>query len=73
MAATIKPKRTRRRQQRRWTPEEIRRLPTAKRDAILAAAAAKAEVEYRTNRELTAFEAFGKGDLYGNSASSRPK
>lgn len=37
------------------------------RDAILNAAALQAEVDYRTDRELTAFDAFGKDDLYGES------
>ena len=46
-----------------WTAAELRRLPPDKRDAVLSAAAALAEHEYRTNRELTAFEAFGEDDL----------
>ena len=43
-----------------WTPTELRKLPRAERNAILAQAAAQAEHEYRTNRELTDFEAFGE-------------
>jgi hypothetical protein len=46
-----------------WTAAELRKLPVAERDAILEAAAALAEEEYRTNKELTAFEAFGEEDL----------
>jgi hypothetical protein len=55
---------------KRWTAAELRKLPAAERDAILAAAAARAEEEYRNNPELTAFEAFGKDDLYGESSST---
>jgi len=55
---------------KRWTAKEVRKLPPAERDAILAAAAREADAEYRSNRELTAFEAFGKDDLYGESANS---
>jgi hypothetical protein len=54
---------------KRWTAAELRQLPAEQRDAILAAAAALAEQEYRTNPELTAFEAFGKDDLPGDSAA----
>jgi len=56
---------------KRWTAAELRKLPAAERDAILEAAAKLAETEYRTNPELTAFEAFGKDDLYGESSSFR--
>ena len=52
------------------TASELRRLPAAQRDAILAAAAAKAEAEYRTNPELTSFEAFGRDDLHGESSKN---
>ncbi len=58
---------------RRWTASELRKLPTEQRDAILEAAAAAAEREYRTNAELTAFEAFGKDDLYGDSADTKAR
>jgi hypothetical protein len=58
---------------KRWTAAELRRLPPAERNAILAAAAALAEAEYRTNPELTAFESFGKDDLYGDSSSTIPR
>jgi hypothetical protein len=49
---------------RRWTATELRTLPPAESDAILQAAAALAEEEYRNNLELTAFETFGKGDMF---------
>jgi hypothetical protein len=58
---------------KRWTAAELRKLSPAERDAILEAAAALAEKEYRTNPELTAFEAFGKDDLYGESSSTEPR
>ena len=50
---------------KRWTARELRQLPQDERDAILAAAAARAEHEYRTDLELTSFEAFGRDDLHG--------
>ena len=56
---------------KRWTAAELRKLPPAERDAILELAAAQAEEDYRNDPELTAFEAFGTGDLYGDSADSR--
>lgn len=55
---------------KRWTAAELRKLPPAERDAILEEVAALAEREYRKNPELTAFEAFGQHDLYGESSSS---
>lgn len=45
--------------QRGWSAVELRRLPAAERDAVLAAAAALAADEYRNDVALTAFEAFG--------------
>lgn len=58
---------------RRWTARELRKLPAHERDAILEAAAALAESEYRNNPELTAFEAFGKEDLHGESSNTEPR
>ena len=55
---------------RRWTAAELLKLPPAKRDAILLAAAKIAEKEYRRNKDLTGFEAFGKADLYGESSNT---
>jgi acyl-CoA reductase-like NAD-dependent aldehyde dehydrogenase len=46
-----------------WKASELRRLPPEERDAILEAAAAQAEADYRNDTALTAFEAFGKVDL----------
>jgi hypothetical protein len=56
-----------------WTAVELRKLPYHERDAILKAAAALAEEDYRKNPELTAFEAFGKDDLYGESSSTETR
>lgn len=59
--------------QRRWTAVELRRLPADERDAILAAAAALAADEYCDDVALTAFEAFGQGDLYVHSSDTKPR
>lgn len=56
-----------------WTAAELRRLPPAERDAILERAALVAEAEYRNNPDLTDFEAFGKDDLHGDSASTETR
>ena len=39
----------------------------------MEAAAARAEEEYRNNPELTAFEAFGKDDLHGESSNTETR
>jgi hypothetical protein len=54
----------------RWTAEEVRRLPAAQRSEILRAAAELAAIEYETDPELTAFEAFGESDLYADSSDT---
>ena len=43
---------------------QLMRLPKRERDRIMAAAAVEAEAEYRTNRDLTDFEAFGDDDYF---------
>jgi hypothetical protein len=58
---------------RRWTATELRKLPPAHRDAILEAAATLAEEDYRNDPQLTAFEAFGKDDLYSDSSSAKAR
>ena len=58
---------------KKWTVSELRKLPRAKRDRILRAAAALAEPEYRNNPVLRAFDAFGKNDLYGESSSAETR
>ena len=57
----------------RWTARELRKLPAHERDRILEAAAKEAENEYRTNRDLTDFEAFEKADLHGDSGDSETR
>jgi hypothetical protein len=56
-----------------WTAAEIRSLPADQRDAILAAAAELALDDYRNNASLTAFEAFGAGDLYVESSDTQSR
>jgi len=58
---------------RRWTATELRKLPPAQRDAVMEAAAALAEEDYRDDPQLTAFEAFGKDDLHGDSSSAKTR
>jgi hypothetical protein len=55
------------------SPSELLKLPRAERNAILSRAAAEAEDEYRTNHDLTDFEAFGEDDLYGESQDSEAR
>ncbi len=43
---------------------ELMRLPKRERDRIMAAAAVEAEAAYRTDRDLTDFEAFGDNDFF---------
>src|SRR5581483_5889174 len=47
----------------RITPAELRRLPREQRQAILAAAAELAEEDYRSDKELTGFEAFSEEEM----------
>jgi hypothetical protein len=54
-----------------WKASDLRKKSPAERDAILAAAAARAESEYRTNPHLTDFEAFGEDDLYGECSGAK--
>ena len=49
-----------------WTAADLRRLPPHERDAILTAAAELAEEDYRSDPQLTAFDAFGEKDLHAN-------
>jgi hypothetical protein len=53
-----------------WKAGELRKMPPHQRDVILATAAEQAEMDYRKDPELTAFEAFGEQDLYGDSIQS---
>ena len=56
-----------------WTARELRKLPPHERDRVLEVAAKSAESEYRNNRDLTSFEAFGKDDLHGGSSNSETR
>jgi hypothetical protein len=42
------------------TPAELRKMPREQRQAILAAAAELAEEDYRSDKDLTGFEAFSE-------------
>ena len=58
---------------RRWTAADLRKLPPEQRDAIMEAAAVLAEEDYRNNPELTAFEAFDKDDVSGDSSNTETR
>jgi hypothetical protein len=47
----------------RLSPGELRRLPREERQTFLAAAAEMAEQDYRTDKDLTGFEAFSDEEL----------
>jgi hypothetical protein len=55
----------------RLTPGELRKMPREQRQAILAAAAEMAEQDYRSDKELTGFEAFSEEELDDDEADSR--
>ncbi len=61
------------RMDKRWKAGELRKLPPHQRDVILETAAEQAEMDYRNDPELTAFEAFGEKDLYGDSTSAQTR
>ncbi len=48
----------------RLTARELLRLPLEERNRILVEAAARAEKDYRTNPDLTGFDAYGQHDLH---------
>jgi len=52
------------------TPSELRRMPREQRQAILSAAAELAEEDYRTDKELTGFEAFSEEELHDDDSES---
>lgn len=54
----------------RPTPAELRRMPREQRQAILAAAEL-AEDDYRSDNELTGFEAFSEEELNDDEPDSR--
>jgi hypothetical protein len=47
----------------RLTPGELRRMPREQRQAVLAAATETAEQGYRSDKNLTGFEAFSEEEL----------
>jgi hypothetical protein len=53
------------------TPGELRKLPREERQAVLAAAAALAEEDYRDDKELTGFDAFSEEEVDGDESESR--
>lgn len=48
-------------------------MPLSERNAILEAQASLAEHTYRTDLEVTDFEAFGAEDLHGDSSSAETR
>lgn len=55
------------------TVAQVRALSAEQRAAVLEAAAARAESDYRHDPALTAFEAFGKDDLCGDSSGTETR
>ena len=55
----------------RLTPSELRKMPREERQAILAVAAEMAEQDYRSDKELTGFEAFSEEELDDDDADAR--
>jgi hypothetical protein len=54
----------------RVTPSELRKMPREQRQAILAAAAEIAEEDYRSDKDLTGFDAFSQEDLNDDESDS---
>jgi hypothetical protein len=52
------------------TPAELRKMPREQRQAILAAAAERAEQDYRSDKELTGFEAFSEEESDDDESDS---
>jgi hypothetical protein len=52
------------------TPAALRRMPREQRQAILAAAAELAEPDYRSDKDLTGFEAFSEEELNDDESDS---
>jgi hypothetical protein len=55
----------------RLTLSQLRKLPREQRQAILEEAAKLAEEDYRTDKELTGFEAFSEEELDDDESDSR--
>jgi hypothetical protein len=60
-------------ERKRWTAAELLKLPLAQREAILSEQAAHADIDYRTDPELTAFDAYGEDDLHVDSADTQAR
>ncbi len=54
----------------RVTPGELRKMPREQRQAFLAAAAALAEQDYRSDKDLTGFEAFSEEERNDDESDS---
>ena len=55
----------------RRTPSALRMMPREERQAVLAAAAALAEEDYRDDKELTGFDAFSEEEVDYDEPESR--
>jgi hypothetical protein len=56
---------------RRVTPMELRRMPRSQRQQLLATAAQAAEKDYRSDSELTGFDAYSEEELDDDDSDSR--
>jgi hypothetical protein len=56
----------------RVSPNELRKMPREQRQAILAAAATLAEQDYRSDSELTGFDAFSEEERNDDDESDSP-
>ncbi|HTU93338.1 MAG TPA: hypothetical protein VMF69_24875 [Gemmataceae bacterium] len=54
------------------SPSELRKMPREQRQAILAAAAERAEQDYRADKELTGFDAFSEEERDDDDESDSP-
>jgi hypothetical protein len=53
------------------SPDALRKLPRQQRQAVLAEAAALAEEDYRSDKELTGFDAFSEEELDDDDSDAR--
>ena len=58
---------------KQWTAAELLKLPLAQREVILTEQAARAEADYASDPELTAFDAYGEDDLHVNSSDTQTR
>ena len=58
---------------RNWSATQLRNLPPAERDGVLAEQAAAIADEYRNDPDLTAFEAFGADDIYVDNSDTHAR